>query len=216
MEREITGRIENILVPAWELGELLLISSEGFRLLNMSVSEAVCKRFALEAYGSPHLMQEFCRNLAKLHQVNETLSSRLVENIGDDLFENVADKTGKVIYDKLAKGPRQRADRIQRRRLKNGTTADIYEVTLLALAKLKPGLETIGYETLRGSIRDILAQDVPQAHEVTRVIEKMAEIAASDESSTPVLDWDKEEQILHITDPFFAFYLKWGVKETQP
>jgi len=213
VEREITGRIENIQIPAWEPEELLLISSEGFRLLNMNVSEAVCRRFALESYGSPHLMQEFCRNLAKLHQVNETLSKTLVvESVGDDLFEDVAEKTGKVIYDKLTKGPRQRTDRLQRR-LKNGKTADIYGVTLLALAKLKPGLETIEYEPLRSSIREILAEDAPRAHEVTRVIEKMAEIAASDESSTPVLDWDKEERILHITDPFFAFYLKWGVRD---
>ncbi len=40
----------------------------------------------------------------------------------------------------------------------------------------------------------------------------MAKIAATDEASTPVLDWEEEEQKLHITDPFFAFYLKWGVK----
>jgi hypothetical protein len=86
-------------------------------------------------------------------------------------------------------------------------------VTLLALSHIKPGLETVGYETLRTAIRDVLAEGIPQAHEVTRVIEKMAEIAASDESSTPVIDWDKGEQELHITDPFFAFYLKWGVSE---
>ncbi|HVR90534.1 MAG TPA: hypothetical protein VHG29_05515 [Novosphingobium sp.] len=38
----------------------------------------------------------------------------------------------------------------------------------------------------------------------------MAEIASKDEMSVKVLDWDKEEQILHITDPFFAFFLKWA------
>jgi hypothetical protein len=38
----------------------------------------------------------------------------------------------------------------------------------------------------------------------------MAEIASSDEASTPVIDWDKEDQQLHVTDPFFAFFMKWG------
>jgi hypothetical protein len=33
----------------------------------------------------------------------------------------------------------------------------------------------------------------------------------SDEASTPVLDWEQNEQKLHVTDPFFAFFLKWGV-----
>lgn len=88
---------------------------------------------------------------------------------------------------------------------------DIYKVVLLALARISPGLQTVEYEQLRAAIRDILADQIPAAHEVTRVLEKMAEIASSDEASTPVLDWEKDEQKLHITDPFFAFFLKWGI-----
>jgi len=48
-------------------------------------------------------------------------------------------------------------------------------------------------------------------HFFNGLLEKMAEIASSDEASTPVIDWDKEDQQLHVTDPFFAFFLKWGV-----
>ncbi len=79
------------------------------------------------------------------------------------------------------------------------------------MATIKPGLETIEYENLRSAIRDVLTDNIPRAHEVTRVLEKMNEISTKDEASTPVLDWEKDEQKLHITDPFFAFYLKWGV-----
>ena len=80
---------------------------------------------------------------------------------------------------------------------------------------MAPGLDSIQYEVLRAAIREVLEENLPQANEVTRVLEKMAEIASSDESSTPVLDWDKDEQLLHITDPFFAFYLKWGVSRAS-
>ena len=38
----------------------------------------------------------------------------------------------------------------------------------------------------------------------------MAEIASKEEMSVKVLDWDEEEQKLHITDHFFAFFLKWA------
>jgi hypothetical protein len=38
----------------------------------------------------------------------------------------------------------------------------------------------------------------------------MSKISTSDESSTPVIDWEKDDRLLHITDPFFAYYLKWG------
>jgi hypothetical protein len=72
-------------------------------------------------------------------------------------------------------------------------------------------MERVDYELLRGAIRQTLAAEIPQAHEVSRVLEKMAEIASSDEASTPVIDWDKEDQELHVTDPCFAFFLKWGV-----
>lgn len=211
VEREMTGRLEPIAVPTWEPDELAQIASQGFPLLNIDVTDTVCDRLVKESYGSPHLMQEFCRTLANMHDIHETVPrAYTITSVPDKLFSQVAEHTGKVIFDKLARGPRQRRDRLQRV-LKDGRTADIYKVILLALANLKPGLETVEYELLRSSIKEILAQNIPQAREVTRVLEKMAEIAASDEASIPVLDWEKEDQKLHITDPFFAFYLKWGV-----
>jgi hypothetical protein len=39
VEREITGRIESVVVPAWDYDELLQISHEGFKVLNMNVSD---------------------------------------------------------------------------------------------------------------------------------------------------------------------------------
>lgn len=212
VEREITGRLETIDIPTWELDELMQISAEGFPLLNVELDQLVARQLAQEAYGSPHLMQEFCKELARSNGVDETAPTTVrIGSASDELFKNVAKGTGRVIYDKLAKGPRQRSDRIQRP-FRQGGAGDIYEVVLLALARLGPGLERIEYEQLRFAIREILADSVPRAHEVTRVLEKMAAIAAEDEASTPVLDWDRNEQVLHITDPFFAFFLKWGVE----
>lgn len=210
VEREMTGRLESVVIPSWEHGELEAIPKTGFPLLNTEISSSITHRYAEEAYGSPHLMQEFCRELCRINHLNETPDrTRKIKSAPDDLFQSVAEQTGKVVFDRLSKGPRQRSDRLQRK-LKSGETADIYEVVLLALVNLKPGLDTIDYESLRGSIREILASDLPQAHEVTRVLGKMADIASSDEASTPVVDWEEDEQRLHITDPYFAYYLKWG------
>lgn len=211
VEREITGRLDSMPVPSWSEDELQDIGRAGFPLLNMLVSRLVLSQLAKEAYGSPHLMQEFCKALALLHDVRETAETEVVvDEVPDSLFEGVAVGTGKVVFDRLARGPRQRTDRIQRP-LRGGGSVDIYEVVLKSLAHLQPGLDTIEYEDLRATIRDLLADSIPEAHEVSRVLEKMAEIATSDESSTPVLDWDPDERVLHITDPFFAFFLKWGM-----
>ncbi|WP_037373225.1 hypothetical protein [Salinimicrobium xinjiangense] len=212
VEREMTGRIETIMVPPWERDELLEIPRTGFPLLNINVADEIIEDLASQAIGSPHLMQEFCREICNMHEIKETLEEKKQINYIDSfkLFRSVAQNTGKVIFDKLSKGPRQRADRMERK-LSNGTTTDIYGLVLHALAQLRPDLDTIEYETLRAAIKDVSSGSQPQAHEVTRVLDKMSQIAASDESSTPVIDWEKDERILHITDPFFAFYLRYGI-----
>lgn len=210
VEREMTGRLESIPIPKWEPKELQHIPDNGFALLNINVPKAIIDEMIAESYASPHLMQEFCRRLAIVHGVSTTATEEVeISSITESLFREIADQTGRVVFEKLARGPRQRSDRIQRK-LKRGGSADIYEVVLLALAKIGPGLDTVEYEQLRNAIRDVLSDNIPQAHEVTRVLEHMVEIAASDDASTPVIDWEKEEQKLHITDPFFAFYLRWG------
>ena len=209
VEKEITGRLENISMPSWEMDELKQIAKVGFPLLNMEVSDSVIDKIAKESLGSPHLMQEFCKAICLANNVKETLPSKLVINsLDDDIFRKVAESTGKIVFDKLASGPNQRTDRIPRK-LKSGEEVDIYKVVLYALSHMKPGMQSIQYEELRSAIRELVQDAPPQAHEVTRVIEKMAKIAATEEASTPVIDWDKEDRKLHITDPFFAFYLKW-------
>jgi hypothetical protein len=96
------------------------------------------------------------------------------------------------------------------RQLKDGRTVDIYELVLHGLAHIRPALVSIEYEELRAAIRDVSGSQIPQLHEVARVLKHMATIAASDQSSTPVIDFEEEEKKLHVTDPFLAFYLRWG------
>lgn len=211
IEREMTGRLDNINIPSWDIDELKNIPHEGFPLLNINVDSVIIDRFAKEAFGSPHLMQEFCRKLCDLHGITQTVDSVInITGVDESIFKQVAEGTGKVIFDRLTKGPRQRSDRLQRQ-LKNGENVDIYKVALLALVKIAPGLDTIEYEQIRSAMRELLQANIPQAHEVSRVFEHMSKIAADDESSTPVLDWEKQDRKLHITDPYFAFYLRWGV-----
>jgi hypothetical protein len=216
VEREMTGRIENIQVPSWEMNELREIPKIGFPLLNMDVSEKIKTYLSEESLGSPHLMQEFCRAVCHCKNIKETSKHKVFLDNDTELtniFVDVAQNTGRIMFEKLKRGPRQRSDRIQRT-LNDGTITDIYGVILQALAKMKPRIETIDYEDLRASIRGVSRDSIPQAHEVSRVLEQMAKISASDESSTPVIDWEKEENRLHITDPFFAYYLCWGEIET--
>lgn len=214
VEKEMTARVQQVSMPAWEDEELREIPYLGFPLLNVVVDKNVIDLFLAQALGSLHLMQEFCRQLCEENEIEErceTLTTIDFANGPDVLFERVARDTSKTIFDRLARGPRPRTDRNQRS-LKDGGTGDIYVAVLLSIARLKPGMTTLEYEEIRASLRDVV-DELPQAHEVSRVLEHMAAIQADDAASAPVLDWDKDERRLHITDPFFAFFLRWGMKD---
>ena len=208
VEREITGRIMAVDVPSWSETELSYIPTTGFQLLGVPLEEELLRRMVTEAIGSPHLIQDFCRTVCRTAELGEG-TLRLDGIDIDVVFREVAETIGRPIFDKLARGPRQRSDRLQRT-LKNGQTVDIYELVLHALAHIRPGLVSLEYEDLRSAIRDVSDSQIPQLHEVARVLKHMSSIAASDQSSTPVIDFEEDEKRLHITDPFFAFYLRWG------
>jgi hypothetical protein len=208
VEREMTGRIMAVDVPSWSEDELAYIPATGFNLLELPFPGALAGRMAAEAIGSPHLVQDFCRTTCRMADGGQG-PARIDEVDADTVFRDVAETIGRPIFDKLARGPRQRSDRIQRQ-LKDDQVVDIYELVLHALAHLRPGLVSLEYKDLRAAIREVSATQIPQLHEVARVLKHMASIAANDQSSTPVIDFEDDEKKLHITDPFFAFYLRWG------
>ena len=212
VEKEMTGRIAPIEIQPWSESELRFIPETGFNLLNYAVPDEVNESLASEAIGSPHLMQDFCRGVSRLLQI-EHADERAEINVADhqieSVFRDVAETIGRPIFEKLARGPRQRTDRVPRQ-LTDGREVDIYELVLHGLAHIRPGLVSIEYEELRAAIKGVSISHIPQLHEVARVLKHMATIAATDRSSTPVIDFEEEDKKLHITDPFFAFYLRWG------
>jgi hypothetical protein len=211
VEREMTGRIFPITIPVWSENELRFIPDTGFLLLGYRLSSNIIQRLVSESIGSPHLMQDFCRNICFYTKIKPSTDVKTLLLSDDDLdtvFHNVAQALGRPMFEKLARGP-QRTDRIQRE-LINGEKVDIYQLVLRALANLKPGLESLEYPEIKESIRTVASKPIPQLQEVSRVLRHMSHIAANDRSSTPVIDFNDEEKKLHITDPFFAFYLRWG------
>lgn len=212
VEREMTGRIENIEMPTWEEDELGCIAEQGFKALNIKASTHLITKLAQSAYGSPFLMQEFCRSLCEKCEIEEYMEK--IQYISDNIdiksvFAGIAEHSGRSIFNKLKRGPRARSDR-KKRLLKNGEETDIYGVVLEGLKALKPGVESMPYELLRNNIRDVLEENPPQKNEISRVLDQIAKISYTDTSSTPVIDWQRDDDIITITDPFFAFFLRWA------
>lgn len=215
VETEMTGRVVQLPISLWDVDELKEIALNGFQKLNVTCSGNIIERLAKESYGSPHLMQEFCLRLCKINGITESIEGENIEIPEPDFtefFTNIVSSiSSKVAFERLAKGPRQRADRVHRE-LSNGETVDIYTAILHGIAETGPKTE-IAYEELRGSLKKVLAENIPQGHEITRVLSKMDEIAKGELLGEPVIDWDRENTKLYISDPFFAFYLRWAVKK---
>lgn len=218
VEKEMTGRVEQLQIPFWEKDELLGIAAAGFDALNATDAHGVSSRLADESFSSPHLMQEFCREVCKANGVRETADSPASLEPPPDwtpFFQSRASAASKTAFDLLTRGPRQRTDR-KERHLKDGRVTDIYGLVLAAIAHTGP-LTQLTYEELRTALREITRGDAPQRHEITRVLEEMSRIAREQIEGEPVLDYDVELSTLFISDPFFAYFLRWGsTGENQP
>lgn len=216
VEREMTGRLTQLEIPIWEKVELELIMRLGFEELNIIVPQDLIDSFAEESFGSPHLTQDFCYKFCNKNDIKETLKTQTVLtklNDEDKFFREMACNTSKGAFDRLSRGPRQRTDR-KKRVFVDGTEGDIYRAILLAIAKAGPKT-SLTYEEIRNALKSILHDQVPEAHEITRVLDMMTGISKKDIGGEPVVDYDKELSTLYISDPFFAYYLRWGTDIPQ-
>lgn len=213
VESEMTGRVSHLEIPLWKPAELMGIPEKGFPELNARYPVDLMQRLAGESFGSPHLMQEFCYKLCKGNGLSSRAEKTVTISPPADLskfFGEIAVMTQKLAFDKLARGPRQRSDRLPRT-FSDGSTGDIYTAVLRAIAQTGPR-PTLTYEELRQALRSVLVDTPPQAHEVGRVLTQMDRIANTQLEGQPVLEWDRENSTLYIADPFFAFFLKWGAQ----
>lgn len=210
IEKEMTGRVEQLPIEFWSEDELRGIAAKGFEALNLVAPDDILERLPRESFGSPHLMQEFCLDMCKAAGIRQACATRTelkVPASWSEFFAARASATSKSAFDLLKQGPRQRTDR-KERVLADGTLTDIYGVVLAAIAATGPKT-ALSYNELRASIREVLSSEPPQRHEITRVLEEMTKIAREKIAGEPVVDFDGELETLYISDPFFAYFLRW-------
>jgi hypothetical protein len=109
VEREMTGRISPIQIQSWSETELSFIPETGFSLLNYNIPGGVKDMLASDAIGSPHLMQDFCRGICKLLNLecgNIRSALPIEKKQIESVYSDVAETIGRPIFEKLARGPR--------------------------------------------------------------------------------------------------------------
>ncbi|MEU7948483.1 AAA family ATPase [Micromonospora taraxaci] len=214
VEKEMTGRVQQLEIGFWSNDELLGIAEKGFEALNLhDEGGVISRRLAEESFASPHLMQDFCLNVVKANDIRnrQTDQAALVEPHWRGFFEERSSAASKTAFDMLARGPRQRTDR-KPRTLKNGLVVDIYGAVLMAIGYTGP-LTSVSYENVRAAMREIVLEDPPRGQEIARVLDEMSKIAREQLEGEPVVDYDSELTTLYISDPYFAFFLRWRAQE---
>jgi hypothetical protein len=224
-EREMRNRVESLQITPWSQQELEDIAARGFDALNIECPSALSEKLASESYSSPHLMQNFCLQICKANDIRETRPERTHLSIPKSLnpfFRQIAGREGEdEAYRRLAQGPRHRTDR-KRRTLKNGDVTDLYGVVLAAIAETGPKTE-IDWTEIRTALRKVMTDDPPRKGEYTNALEHMSKIARDlvwEEEhgrfvGDPVLEFDPTLDKLHISDPFFAFQLRWAIRQSN-
>jgi hypothetical protein len=212
-ESELTGRFISVTVPEWSADDLALIPQKGFVALNVECPEKIIEKLSAESQSSPFLMQKLCWEICYDLGVDQNPIEAIRVPAGLDLqglYTRIAKDSGLPIYERLVAGPQIRKDRMKRP-LQAGGDADVYQATLLAIAQTGPK-PSVSYNEIRTELTDILADKIPQKHEVTSVLKHLSRISR-DIGTDSGVDWDEEKRTLDITDPYLRFYLRWQVRD---
>lgn len=212
-ESELTGRFTAIVLPNWSHDDLVQIPTLGLNALNVTCPQNIIDKLCDEAQENPFLIQQFCwevcfdcgierTNLLKKQEIPVTYDL-------NGMFIRIAKNAGLPIYRKLVAGPQSRKVR-EKRPLKSGGDADIYEVLLKAVASTGPK-STVTYDEIKTALSSLLKDKIPQKNEVTSAFKHLSKIS-KEIGADSAIDWDDDSREVAIADPYLRFYLRWQVR----
>lgn len=238
-EREMGARSTTIEVTHWGDDDLINIAVEGFKILRVrDVGNRLARKLADASFGSPHLMQQFCRELCKAQDIRSRQSTELDLHpplAWTTFFKDQTEQDASEWASKLLRGPEQRGQKRAIWRLKNGLVHDHYGLILEAIRSTGPKLN-LTKDEVKTAIDDTVDGQGPAIDRTTRVLKQMSEIARKrvadaapteleleqmieighTETGQPVLEYveDGAVPVLYIADPFFAFHLAYAWEVT--
>src|SRR5262249_53271740 len=93
---------------------------------------------------------------------------------------------------------------------RDGRKGDVYLTILRAIAADPPRL-AINYADLQERLKLIAQDEPPDGAGVVNAAIKLGQIAAASAPPTgPSLEWDEQEQVFVLADPYLLFYLRWS------
>ena len=218
---DLTGRVQKIEFQYWSPDDLSAIGTLGFGKLNAVVSPATLSAFAMEAAGSPQLMQLVCLNAAAHAGIKERAAQ--ARNIQLDvsdlrlvLLKTHSTVDRERIFKILDQGPDERGNPRNRYPVYALGEGDNYEIALAAIS-LSPPMTSLtwnnGPDNLLKRIDRVCSElnRRPGRAQVTRALEQMQALAEKHMARQPIIEWSAATG-LQILDPYFLFHLRWSEK----
>ena len=172
-EPDMTGRVTALDVAFWSIEELIVIAEKGLAILNIVDANGIASRLAEQSYGSPHLMQQFCREVCKADNIREPLSIRRQLADPDNwaaFFRAQLDTASKDWFNRLLRGPQQKGKTSRTIwNLKDGRQFDGYGLTLAAIASTGPKLN-LTKDEITTAVANQIVPPPPALHQTTRVL----------------------------------------------
>lgn len=210
---DLRGRIVSIDFGYWNIDLLEKIAQKGFAELGITCDTNMTRVLAEQAAGSPQLMQYLCLNSCYATGAREKVSSTHTIPNDQGLLERICKSTVlstdySSVVDKMREGPRVRgSDRISHA-LKDGSNGDVYSLLIKCLAIDPPQL-TLRYDDLVARVKSLCVAQTPSGSSITGACSHMAKIA-NDSAGENIIEWDGDNDVLDIRDPYLLFYIRWG------
>lgn len=210
---DLRGRIFSIDFDYWNVEELHKIATLGFAALNVQVTAAVIGALADESAGSPQLMQSLCLNLCFEGDFREASPHPISFNGDLGFVEKICTRTAasadySSTVAKMKDGPKTRGMSRTAHALSDGSIRDVYPIILFAIAS-NPPERTIRYANLQSRIASVCPNGGPSGSSVTGACAHMSGIA-NDAENRVIVEWDIENEVFDIRDPYLLFFLRWG------
>lgn len=210
---DLRGRVFSIDFDYWKPDVLSKIAYKGFEKLNVSYRQGVVDTFSAEAAGSPQLMQYLCLNACFELGVRETAAEAVDLKQDQNLISAICRRTSLStdygsIVEKMKEGPKVRGADRKIYVSKDGWQGDVYKLLAKALSLDPPEL-TFRYQPLVDRIAATCNGMSPSGSSVTSACYHVAKIV-NDAVGERIVEWDAENDVFDIRDPYFLFYLRWS------
>lgn len=207
---DLTGRLSLINIEPWKFNELEEIAIKGFKELGISIEMEIDKKIAVESLNSPQLMQYICLSICTLLDSDSGKLKEIPESILEQAYRfTTANFEYKDVVKVLKQGPNPRGNQRNIYETNDNKSLDLYGLIVESISD-NPPLMGLTIDELKNRIDNLIvnSKKKPDRQQIRDSLNKLQVIIDEKENIYKVFEW--KDNIVHILDPLFLFYLRWG------